>query len=975
MSKENDETSINDSHSVYTEKKWGKEDGNKCTVDGYVFRGKEPFNIALDGLKEKMKKGTNNEIQTIKYKALDTRKKGTGLEIDVEVVDNKARGVALLKLYGPSSKDEYVVTVSKSRKSDLKYVIILAEKVIKPLMNRFLSEELDNDDLKESNSTKEKPLSVEEKVKVFNCDVCDKCFSSAGGLKGHVTKIHTKNTKNKANKRKALEEAKHVVEDILNEIIEISDEEDIEEVTLEETAVKKDLEKRYVNECDICGYEVLANRKYVSLQMIKKHKETCMERTCNLCDFIPKDKQQLKRHRRDEHGFITGSTSPPLKKKKNQAGSKDVEEPMNMGKESDNEEDEIVNLSFKLEDMDVDEPETDSDKGIEYERSKIMDEKIKQKEQQNSKNEMKEEIKRKQNDLKKQKEKEKEIQRIQKEKKQNKQKIKDLKRKQKKKSLPKKKVSKAPKSYNIPNIKDVPNNCKHLVKQSDVIYVVPGDGCCGPNCGAAFLFKDEVFGPKLRKAMNFFFANHWYDRYQHLTQCSPGHPFVRKVKGENISFTDPVELIKYFKTSEDAALYMWSDSEDFAILADMYQINIKVITTKGLNDEHPTVNWIYPDRKMVEFAELENVKLDDMVVLHEEDSHFNLVIAGDSDLAMHGSLSYRFNIGPVVEKESKVSEDSFEDLVMNKDDTTEKDNMDNLKKQLKSCEQSKRYLEAEYIKCEKALRNTTEENVKLKIEIKDLKEIVKLSKQIEDMDSEESLGSKETFKEEEILLKMKDSGSRRKSPQVEATPAKPVRTAKAIRKMIIKEDEFNCNECYFQGTSKSELSKHFNLKHTTDQKEEENVITCKTCGDKFSTKWSLMNHRKAKHINTVAFCRNKLEGKCDFADEKCWWNHAEKSTDNIQCFICNHVFETKTQMMIHRKNEHKEIVKCCSQFQQGTCRFRNDSCWFLHELEGFTEAKEFDRTSKKQEQVFRKVLKPTKPPSKNQEEEKKTEEV
>ena len=239
----------------------------------------------------------------------------------------------------------------------------------------------------------------------------------------------------------------------------------------------------------------MANRKYVSLQMIKKHKETCMERTCNLCDFIPKDMQQLKRHRRDEHGFISGSTSPPLKKKKNQAGSKDVEEPMNIGNESDNEEDKVENLSLKLEDMDI-EPETDSDKEIEHERSKTMDEKIKQKEQQNSEKDMKAEIKRKQDDLKKQKEKEREVQRIKKEKKQNKQKIKDLKRKQNKKSISKKNISKTPKSYKIPNIKDVPNNCKHLVKQGDVIYVVPGDGCCGPNCGAAFLFKDEVFGPK-----------------------------------------------------------------------------------------------------------------------------------------------------------------------------------------------------------------------------------------------------------------------------------------------------------------------------------------------------------------------------------------------------------------------------------------------------------------------------------------------
>ena len=45
---------------------------------------------------------------------------------------------------------------------------------------------------------------------------------------------------------------------------------------------------------------------------------------------------------------------------------------------------------------------------------------------------------------------------------------------------------------NVPNIKEVPTNCKHLVDSDDVLYSVPGDGCCGPNCGAALLFEDEV---------------------------------------------------------------------------------------------------------------------------------------------------------------------------------------------------------------------------------------------------------------------------------------------------------------------------------------------------------------------------------------------------------------------------------------------------------------------------------------------------
>ena len=85
-------------------------------------------------------------------------------------------------------------------------------------------------------------------------------------------------------------------------------------------------------------------------------------------------------------------------------------------------------------------------------------------------------------------------------------------------------------------------------------------------------------------------------------------------------------------------------------------------------------------------------------------------------------------------------------------------------------------------------------------------------------------------------------------------------------------------------------------------------------------------------------------------------------------------------MMIHRKNKHKEIVKCCSQFRLGTCRFKDDSCWFQQELEGVKETKENDKkvvenAKENPEQVFQKVLKPKEPPLQNQGEEKKIQEV
>ena len=96
--------------------------------------------------------------------------------------------------------------------------------------------------------------------------------------------------------------------------------------------------------------------------------------------------------------------------------------------------------------------------------------------------------------------------------KKQKQKLKDVKKRKNKKS---KSVSHNDDLQVVhENIRPVPENCKHLVSIDDVLYVVPGDGCCGPNCAAAFLFHDEVYGPRLRKTMNIFMAEHWYDRYQ-----------------------------------------------------------------------------------------------------------------------------------------------------------------------------------------------------------------------------------------------------------------------------------------------------------------------------------------------------------------------------------------------------------------------------------------------------------------------------
>ena len=73
-------------------------------------------------------------------------------------------------------------------------------------------------------------------------------------------------------------EANRIVNLLLNEIIEISDDADsIVEITVEEVVGVNDNSKvkNYMNKCEFCGFEVIALKRYIAIQELNKHKETC----------------------------------------------------------------------------------------------------------------------------------------------------------------------------------------------------------------------------------------------------------------------------------------------------------------------------------------------------------------------------------------------------------------------------------------------------------------------------------------------------------------------------------------------------------------------------------------------------------------------------------------------------------------------------------------------------------------------------
>ena len=108
----------NDVLNEFKESTWGKKVDGEYVIDGYKFRGRQPFKRAKEGLENLMVRGHQGEVEGIKYKVLDSRNKGVELEIDIEVCENGKkgvdnRGIAVMKLYGPNKKKENSVLVTK----------------------------------------------------------------------------------------------------------------------------------------------------------------------------------------------------------------------------------------------------------------------------------------------------------------------------------------------------------------------------------------------------------------------------------------------------------------------------------------------------------------------------------------------------------------------------------------------------------------------------------------------------------------------------------------------------------------------------------------------------------------------------------------------------------------------------------------------------------------------------------------------
>ena len=123
--------------------------------------------------------------------------------------------------------------------------------------------------------------------------------------------------------------------------------------------------------------------------------------------------------------------------------------------------------------------------------------------------------------------------------------------------------------------------------------------------------------------------------------------------------------------------------------------------------------------------------------------------------------------------------------------------------------------------------------------------------------------------------------------------------------------------------------------HDIPKQDPNKEFKCRECEYTFGGKNDLKYHMKKEHETMVQPCNFFSKGVCHFSEERCWYSHkAEKiiesaTINNFICKYCGDSFGVKSELMIHRKLKHSNNVAECREYVKGNCKFEN-KCWFKH---------------------------------------------
>ena len=978
---------------------WRKEEE---VPTGFTFKSKKKIFVkAVDNIKIKLKKGVEFVIDDLKIKILDRRNGQNGAEIDIEIVDKKDRGQAVLKIFGPNSRKECTLMINKSKKHDAKFVKILAVHIIKRLVDNFISGQSWNDFFeKKGLQAFKKPKSCESCGKGFLndmtlnrhikqyhienkicCDLCEDKFYTERSLGKHIKGHHTTSTSNfelrekevvDKSKFKEHESVDHNQVSVACDVLETGPD---MEINLKEHKEGDHMQQRF--RCDLCEnmfYNEIALNNHVSVN----HAELLLEKEdqteeMEIDEVIVNEKftsglaesNHIKHESMDVDLLIAEDEAL---KRSNLKDSKVLE------KEKKREEDERKYESKQSMNKAISDKDTDTNtenvlinlEKTSWEEKRVEDELI------DINNTIREEPTSHEAEEPMEIGSQQIIDEVNKSNEIEKNQTKLSKRKRKRKKLS---TLESIRNTLPDGLKPIPENIKHFTSQDSLILSTKGDGACALNAASAHIFEDQSQGRRFRSILN----NHMERKFPFYSQ-KISFPYERQVgvAGKTVRFDNSEEYLQYLRSNE--AHLLWPDAEELIAIANLYQMDIRVITTKGPEDPEPTMATIGPDEdvEIKEFAMLKPGVVPTMTLLHTIDSHFDLVIP----------------------KDARIVKDMYGDNPYSKPESTE---LDTIKEEYEN-------LKAVHTRCEK--------------DIIDLKDLVKeLTSKIEAMNNKEKPLDEENyeFQNAKNLFTKKQMGFQRIGPQFEANKKPDIvnyrctncskcfttKNKLEVHKKTVhtNDEQNNCKNCAQSFKTKSELSKHMathtNVQYDCNQctnkyetKHEltnhtsthtEKQLSCKNCGDVFKTKSEFSNHiethtqdgdwncdecsyqtnshkdldrHKAYHgkpkdgnnlgSKNCNFCTQKFNTDNELEEHKqrhktfkpcrnipdckfginCLFNHNNYNKNKSLCYECGNEFNTFNELMFHRKNKH--TMRACENFKQNRCRFSSERCWFNH---------------------------------------------
>ena len=174
-------------------------------IGGRTFNARTPaFAKAVANIKVMLRKSAQvKKVEDIDLKVLNVvdRADGGGSLSQIEITDAEGTGHAQFQIFGPNKKTKKVtIQISKSSKGELRHAKVLAEKVVKPLLDKLLNGATIRNLMKSFFQVGE--IKQEVTSEPYGCPICPRSFKAERAMKSHNTKMHKKKLGSNKNKTK-----------------------------------------------------------------------------------------------------------------------------------------------------------------------------------------------------------------------------------------------------------------------------------------------------------------------------------------------------------------------------------------------------------------------------------------------------------------------------------------------------------------------------------------------------------------------------------------------------------------------------------------------------------------------------------------------------------------------------------------------------------------------------------------------------